>query len=164
MAQAARLAPVTPRLRLGFRQRRALLTLHIVAGVALLGDVAVILAIGVRAATTDNPQLAASAWELVSVLPLLFGIPLSFISLLSGIALGLGSKWGVLRYAWVVTKLLLNVSVILAGALLIGPTVSKLADGRDASEGVLIAAAIWDIVALTLATSLGVFKPGRRRR
>jgi hypothetical protein len=56
-----------------------------------------------------------SAWELVSVLPVLFGIPLS------------------------------------------------LAEGGDASEGVLIAGAIWDVVARTLATTLGVFKPGRRR-
>ena len=157
-------AQAAPRFHLGSRTRRTLLTIHIVAGVALLGDVAVILAIGVRATTTDDAQLAVSAWELVSVLPLLFGIPLSFLSLLSGIALGLGSKWGVLRYRWVTTKLVLNISVILAGALLIGPTVSKLADGRHASEGVLIAAVIWDIVALTLATSLGVFKPGRRRR
>ena len=134
------------------------------AGVALLGDVAVILAIGVRASTTSNAQLAADAWELVSVLPFLFGIPLSFLSLLTGLALGLGSKWGVLRYRWVTVKLLLNVSVILVGALVIGPTVTDLADGRDASEGVIVAATIWDIVALTLATTLGVFKPGRRRR
>ena len=84
MAQAA-----APRFHLGSRTRRALLTIHIVAGVALLG------------------------------------------------------------------------SVILAGALLIGPTVTSLADGSDASEGVLIAAVIWDIVALTLATTLGVFKPRR---
>jgi hypothetical protein len=148
------------RLRPGLR--RSLLTLHIVAGVALLGDVAVILAIGVRATTTDDPQLAAAAWELLSVLPFLFGIPLSFISLLTGVALGLGSKWGVLRHAWVRTKLVLNVSVIIVGALLIGPALTALADGREASEGVVLAGAAWDVAALTFATSLGVFKPRRR--
>ena len=141
-----------------------MLTLHIVAGVGLLGDVAVILAINVRAAATDDPQLAAAAYELLTMFPVLFGIPLSLTSLATGLVLGLGSKWGVFRYRWVTAKLLLNLSVILVGAFLIGPTTAALADGRDASSGVLIAASAYDVVALLLATGLSVFKPGRRRR
>ena len=140
-----------------------MLTLHIVSGVGLLGDVAAILAINVRAAATEDPQLAAAAYELLSMFPVLFGIPLSLTSLATGLVLGLGSKWGVFRYRWVTTKLLLNLSVILVGAFLIGPTTAALADGRDASEGVLIAASAYDVVALLLATGLSVFKPGRRR-
>ena len=54
--------------------------------------------------------------------------------------------------------------MILVGAFLIGPTTAALADGRDASAGVLIAASAYDVVALVLATGLSVFKPGRRRR
>ena len=141
-----------------------MLTLHIVAGVGLLGDVAVILAINVRAATTEDQQLAAAAYELLTLFPVLFGIPLSLTSLATGLVLGLGSKWGVFRYRWVTAKLLLNLSVILVGAFLIGPTTAALADGRDASSGVLIAASAYDVVALLLATGLSVFKPGRRRR
>ena len=111
-----------------------MLTLHIVAGVGLLGDVAVILAINIRAAATDEPQLAAAAYELLTMFPVLFGIPLSLTSLATGIMLGLSSKWGVLRYRWVTAKLLLNLSVILVGAFIIGPTTAALADGRDASS------------------------------
>jgi len=140
------------------------LTLHIVAGVGLLGDVAAILAINVRAATTSDPQLAASAYELLTIFPVLFGIPLSMTSLATGLVLGLGSKWGVLRYRWVTAKLLLNVSVILVGALLIGPATEAMVAGRDGSEAVLIGASAYDVVALLLATGLSVFKPGRRRR
>ena len=141
-----------------------MLTLHIVAGVGLLGDVAAILAINVRAATTSDPQLAASAYELLTIFPVLFGIPLSMTSLATGLVLGLGSKWGVLRYRWVTAKLLLNVSVILVGALLIGPATEAMVAGRDGSEAVLIGASAYDVVALLLATGLSVFKPGRRRR
>ena len=158
------LAPPLPAVRVGARTRRAVLTLHIVSGVGLLGDVAAILAINVRAATTEDPQLAAAAYELLTMFPVLFGIPLSLTSLATGLVLGLGSKWGVFRYRWVTAKLLLNLSVILVGAFLIGPTTAALADGRDASEGVLIAASAYDVVALLLATGLSVFKPGRRRR
>jgi len=140
------------------------LTLHIVAGVGLLGDVAAILAINVRAATTSDPQLAAAAYELLTMFPVLFGIPLSMTSLATGLVLGLGSKWGVLRYRWVTAKLLLNVSVILVGALIIGPTTAAMVEGRDASEAMLIGASAYDVAALLLATGLSVFKPGRRRR
>ena len=156
--------PASPMFRLGSRARRAVLTLHIIASVGLLGDVAAIVAINVRAATTPDAQLAASAYELLRVFPVLFGIPLSLTSLATGLALGLSSKWGVLRYWWVTAKLLLNVSVILVGAFVIGPTTTAMVDGRDSSETVLILASSYDVVALVLATGLSVFKPGRRRR
>ena len=62
--------------------------------------------------------------EMVKVLKMFartFGVPLSFGALLSGLTLGLGTRRGVFRYPWVITKLLLIVSVILVGALIIGP-------------------------------------------
>jgi hypothetical protein len=86
--------------------RRAVLTVHIIASVGLLGDVAAVLAVNVEAASTGDPELAAASYELLALFSVLFGIPLSFISLLSGIVLGVGTKWGILRYAWVTTKLL----------------------------------------------------------
>ena len=73
---------------------------------------------------------------------------------------GRSSKWGVLRYARVTSKLLLNVSVIVVGAFLIGPATGAMVDGRDGSEAVLILASACDVVALVLATGLSVFKPG----
>jgi hypothetical protein len=36
---------------------------------------------------------------------LVFGIPLSFGALITGVLLGLGTKWGVFRYPWVTTTL-----------------------------------------------------------
>ena len=152
----------TPR-RLSPRIRRAALTLHIVASVALLGTCAAIVAINARAATTDDATLATSAYRLLTMFPTLFGIPLSFTSLVTGIALGLGSKWGVLRYRWVTTKLVLIVSVILVGALILGPQEQALADGSGGSESVIALASAYDVLALCLATGLSVFKPGRAR-
>jgi hypothetical protein len=153
---------VAPR-RLSPALRRAVLTVHIVASVGLLGDVAAIVAINVRAATTADPALAASAYELLRMFPVLFGIPLSLASLGSGLALGLGSKWGVLRYRWVTAKLLLNLSVIVVGAVVIGPQTSAMVDGDGGWEAALIAASGYDVVALSLATWLSVYKPGRAR-
>jgi hypothetical protein len=147
------------------RTRRIVLTTHIVASVGLLGDVAVYLAVATRAATTSDPALQSACYELLTMFGFVFGIPLSLGSLATGVALGLGSKWGVIRYPWVTTKLALNVSVILVGALLLGPTADAMHQGGDADAGgLLIAGAAYDVAALTLATTLSVFKPGRARR
>jgi Predicted integral membrane protein (DUF2269) len=149
--------------RLSPSLRRAVLTVHIVASVGLLGDSAALLAVNVRAATTADPQLAASSYELLSMFSLVFGIPLSFTSLITGLVLGLGSKWGVLRHGWVATKLLVILSVILVGALVIGPATSAMLDGRGGSETPLILASAYDVLARTLSTGLSVYKPRRRR-
>ena len=143
--------------------RRTLLTAHIIASVGLLGDTAAVLAINIRAATTGDPDLAAASYELLDMFSFVFGIPLSFAALGTGIALGLGTKWGILRHRWVTAKLLLLVSVILVGALVLGPQTAAMLDGRDGSDTVLILGSAYDVLALSLATGLSVFKPGRRR-
>ena len=149
----------TPRRPLSPRLRRTVLTVHIAASVGLLGDIAAVLAMNVRAATTDDPELAHATYQLLEMFTFLFGIPLSFIALGSGIALGLGSKWGVLRHAWVAIKLGLLLSVILVGALVLGPATEAMQTGEGGRETVLIAGAAYDVLALALATGLSVFKP-----
>jgi hypothetical protein len=74
-----------------------------------------------------------------------------------------GSKWGVLRYPWVTTKLILNVSVLVVGALLLGPAIDEMRQGDGDAGGVLIAGATYDVIALAVATTLSVFKPGSAR-
>ncbi len=145
------------------RVRRAVLTVHIIASVGLLGDVAAVLAVNVRAATVTDPGFASASYELLQMFSLVFGIPLSFIALISGLTLGLGSKWGVLRHAWVTAKLLLVLSVILVGALVIGPATNEMRNGTGDTETLLIGAAAWDVLALTTATVLSVYKPRRRK-
>jgi hypothetical protein len=147
--------------RLSPSLRRAVLTTHIVLSVGLLGDCAVLLATAIRASATGDTQLAASAYELMSMFSLVFGIPLSFGSLATGLVLGLGTSWGVLRHRWVTTKLLLIVSVILVGALVIGPSEAAMVDGRGGRETVLIVAAAYQVLALCVATGLSVYKPRR---
>ena len=146
------------------RLRRAVLTLHIVASVGLLGDVLGFVAVAIRAATTADPELAAASYETLAMFSVVFGIPLSFLSLVTGLLLGAGTKWGVLRYRWVTAKLLLLVSVILVGSFVLGPATEAMRTGDGGTEGVVILGAAWDVAALTLATGLSVFKPGRRRR
>jgi hypothetical protein len=65
---------------------------------------------------------------------------------------------------WGVAKLLLIVSVMLVGSFVIGPAENMMLQrGVDASAR-LVAAASYDVLALAVATGLGVFKSGRSWR
>jgi len=152
-------APTIAGWRLGRRARNAILTIHIAVSVGLLGDSAGFLAVAIQRAVSDDPAFVDATHDLLGTFALAFGIPLSFLALLTGIALGLGTPWGVFRYPWVVAKLVLIVTVIAVGAIVLRPV---LADDT-AGSGRLIVGAAYDVVALTVATALAVFKPGRAR-
>jgi hypothetical protein len=156
-------APPRARFKLRPVTRRAVLTAHIIAGVGLLGDVGAVLAVNVRAASTGDAALAAASYDLLAMFTVLFGIPLSFIALGTGVLLGLSSPWGVIRHAWVAVKLGLLLGVILVGAFVLGPGTEAMRSGDGEAETRLIAGSAYDVAALTLATGLSVFKPRRRR-
>jgi len=143
------------------RVRQTVLTAHIIISVGLLGDSAGFLAVALRASHTNDPGSALELVQVLNMFALVFGIPLSVGAILSGITLGLGTGWGVFRYPWVVTKLLLIVSVMVVGGLVIGPAIGAMLHGRGDTTARLVAAAAYDVVALAVATALSVFKPGR---
>ena len=143
--------------------RKPLLALHIVSSVGLLGATSSSLLLALVAATTEDPDLAHSAYDLISTQSLAFGIPLSFLSLFTGIALGAATKWGVVRYRWTAGKLALLVLVIFNGALAIGPTTEARLRG-DASEWALAVVISATVVLLVASVALSVFKPGGRLR
>ena len=145
--------------------RKALLTLHIVTAVGLLGSVAGLLVAATRAATRHDVAEAHAIYELMAILPFTVGIPLSFLALGTGTLLGLTSRWGVLRHWWVSAKLALLVATILLGALVVGPTVDTLADGT--APAAVDRTGAWRLVVvlatqltmLLAAVVLAVFRP-----
>jgi Predicted integral membrane protein (DUF2269) len=143
--------------------RRALLTTHIVASVGLLGDVSAFLVVAIQAASTGDPAFAATSYDLLATFSAVFGIPLSIVALATGVTLGRGTKWGVFKTPWVAIKLGLLASVILMGALVLGPSVEQMRTGAGGTETRIVLGAAWDVLALTLATVLSVYKPGRTR-
>ena len=145
------------------RVRKPLLLVHITSSVALLGATSSSLLLALIAATTADAELARSAYELMSTQSLVFGIPLSFLALGTGLALGPASKWGVLRYRWTAAKLVLLVLVIFNGALNIGRMTQQRLDGGG-SEWALVAVVSVSVVLLFASIVLSVFKPGGRLR
>lgn len=141
---------------------KSVLTLHIIVSVGLLGDSAGYLAVALHAAMLDDPAAAHASYQILQMLAFVFGIPLSFMTLLSGLWLTYLTKWKLFRYPWVTIKFLLIISVILVGALVLRGGMDSMLQGIGGAEGRLIAGSGYDVVALTLATVLGVFKPGKK--
>ena len=154
------MTPIRTRLR---GARKALVALHIIASVGLLGATSSSLLLALSAAVSDDAQLAHSAYRMMSTQSLVFGIPLSFLSLGTGVALGAATKWGVTRYRWTTAKLVLLVLVIFNGALGIGPTTEARLNG-DGSEWALVGIVGASVFMLATSVVLSVYKPGGRRR
>lgn len=152
-----------PQFRLAPRARKSIVVLHVISSVAILGQAwvnAVLAVIAMRA-----PGSARAAYSFMQDLVYASAAPLSILALVSGVMLGLGTKWGVLRFRWVTAKLVLLLLVVLAGITIQGPLLERLiAAPSSAAQLMNLAATLVQLVLLAVATWLSVFKPGGRIR
>jgi hypothetical protein len=164
----------TPRLALGRGWRRGLLVTHVVSGGAWIGIdviVAVLVATGWFADDLELRSLAYRALAAFVVWPMLVS---GLVCLGTGLLLGLGTKWGLVRYWWVLVKLVLNLLLCTLIVVVLQPGMDDVAaygedllTGSPASDGAarLFFPPAVSLTCLTLATVLAVYKPwGRVRR
>jgi hypothetical protein len=161
------------RRRLGIRARRIALITHIAAAGAWLGvDVAMAVLIVTAMTSSDRGTLAFTlqALELVTVWPLL---SCGLVCLLSGVVLGLGSRWGVLRYWWVATKLAITLVLLtLVVVSLRFEVADQAARARRLAAGVPVTFDLTNLIypptvspaLLLVALALSVVKPWGRIR
>ncbi|MDQ1417480.1 MAG: hypothetical protein QOF81_3093 [Acidimicrobiaceae bacterium] len=167
-----------PRFHLSAPWRRAWLTFHILVSVAWVGVEACILALGLTGLVNHDPALRRAAYLIVGRIGTFFITPVSLGALVSGLVLGLGTKWGLVRYRWVFLKLAMGVVLTVGsnGAILWRLRSAAAQVGRgvapDAVDAryLMISAPTVATVLLVTATVLSVYKPwgrtgwGRTRR
>jgi uncharacterized membrane protein len=160
--------------RLGGRARKTVLLLHIIAAGTWFGlDVAMAILV-FTAIFTESAEVRAHTLQslrLVTVWPMFSA---AMLSLITGLILGLGSKYGLLRYWWVAIKLALNIILSTLIVTALRGEVAKAADlGSQLAAGAdldwnfsnMLYPPIVSPTALTVAFLLAVFKPwGRIRR
>jgi hypothetical protein len=88
--------------------RKANLTADITFSVGWIGAVAAFLALGIAGLTSKDAEVVRSAYLAMKVTAWFVIVPLAFASLLTGIVQSLGTKWGLLRHYWVLTKFFLT--------------------------------------------------------
>lgn len=172
-ASTPRTTPTTPRVPLGRRTRRAVLVLHVVSAGAWIG-VEVLLGTLVGAAwLTDDVEVSGLAYQAIGLFiagPLLVS---GLACLATGLVLGLGTKYGLVRFWWVLVKLVLNLVLVTLVLVVLQPGMAEVAEhgrllarGTDSGTDVssLVFPPVVSLTALTLAVTLSVFKPWGRIR
>jgi hypothetical protein len=141
---------------------KLLLTTHLVVSVSWLGVAATKLAIGLAIEAADSQERADALFLAFDAVNVVFPVA-ALSTLISGIVLSLGTKYGLLRFYWVVTKLLLTVAVIIT-SVQIGPRITALmANGvQELPLRALLALSITHVLMLVAATVMSTYKPWSR--
>ena len=144
----ARTSPSKQRLSPGLR--KATIILHILCGIGWMGlDIGLIVLL-LTGYTTESATEAAAAYNAVAIV-IPWSVPiLATGMLLSGILLGWGTKWGLLRYWWVFVKLVIGVVLNLLVWFALLPGVADL----ETSDPTLTADAVRDTIGSDVITSM----------
>jgi hypothetical protein len=152
---------MTPRLR------KFALAAHLTLSVGWIGAVAAYMALDVAAATSQDAQTLRAAYLAMDLIARYVIVPLAFASLLTGLVMAVGTKWGLFRHYWVLISFLLTIvaTVVLLvetqtisyfADIAADPTTSS--DDLRALEGTLVHS-VGGTVALLVILVLNVYKP-----
>jgi len=89
--------------------RKAALAMHLAVSVGWIGAAAAYLALDLTAATTADAALLRATYLGMGLIADSVLVPLALATLVSGIVVSLGTKWGLMRHWWVVASLALTV-------------------------------------------------------
>jgi hypothetical protein len=119
--------------------RKFALATHLTFSVGWIGAVVAYLALGVSSVTSQDAQTVRAAWIAMDMTGWYVIVPLALASLLTGLVMALGTKWGLFRHYWVLFSLGLT---ILATVVLLFhmPDVSVLADAAREADGTSLGA------------------------
>lgn len=149
------------------RLRKLALATHLTCSVGWLGAVAAYLALDFTVATSQDPLIVRAAWIAMGVVASWVIVPLAVASLLTGIVMALGTKWGLIRHWWVLISFLLTliaVAVLLSETGVISRRAAIAAD-PSVSDGQLLALpatlphSVGGLVVLLVIQVLNVYKP-----
>ncbi len=145
--------------------RKFSLSVHLTVSVGWIGAVVAYVGLGVTAGRTDDPELIRSMWLAMEVIGWYVIVPLALASLVTGLLMALGTKWGLFKHYWVTISFVLTLFCV-AVLLLHVPSVTSSAqlarsadaDALDALGGDLEHPSI-GLVILLVVQALNLYKP-----
>ncbi|MDG4840891.1 hypothetical protein O7631_30570 [Micromonospora sp. WMMD967] len=145
--------------------RKALLTLHLVTSLGWLGADLVLLTLGIAVQRGADPAVLYPVGALVGTV--LFA-PLSVLVWLIGVVSALLTPWGLLRYRWVLVKLVITTVMVGLVLFLLTPNLRHAGalgaalPVRDRAD--LVIAPAVSTTLMIIATVLSTYKPWGRRQ
>lgn len=98
------------------RFRKAVLVAHVAVSVGWLGAASLMAMLGVLAARS-SVETRPAVYEMLHMLDLAAMIPFSLGAVGTGLVLSIGTTWGLLRFYWVVAKMIVTLAIMLFAAL-----------------------------------------------
>ncbi|WP_033374846.1 hypothetical protein [Actinopolyspora halophila] len=159
------------------RTRKAVLSGHLVVTVGWAGASLCLAALNLTGLFAGDEVVRTAVYVAAGGLVRFVTLPLSLLSLASGIVIGLGTKWGLLRHWWVLISLIGTAAMAALVVFALMPLTGGIAADVLAAESVpvrevvggravpAVVAPCVATVALSALTALNVYKPrGRVRR
>ena len=149
------------------RLRKLALAAHITVAVGWIGAVAGYVALDVAAATSQDARTLRAAYLGMELIAQYVIVPSAVTSLLTGVVMSLGTRWGLFRHYWVVISLLLTIIaivVLLAETQTIGYLADTAADPATSGDdlralGSTLVHSVGGTVVLVAILVLNVYKP-----
>jgi hypothetical protein len=149
------------------RLRKLALAVHIALAVGWIGAVAGYIALDVAAATGQDAQTLRAAYLAMEVIAWYVIVPLAIASLLSGLVMSVGTKWGLFRHYWVLISLLLTIVatvILLVETQTISSFAAKAANSTTSGDelralGSTLVHSVGGAVVLFVILVLNVYKP-----
>jgi hypothetical protein len=150
-----------------------MLVVHILSAGAWVGIDVVVGVLVVSGWFTGDRAIRGLAYQALGVFAVGPMLTAGLVCLVSGIVLGLGSRYGLVRYWWVAVKLVMNVVLCVAIVFALRPGMGDLVEhGRALAAGhpstldvsTLFFPPAVSLASLTVATVLAVVKPWGRIR
>ena len=148
--------------------RKLTLTAHVTSSIGWFGAVAAFLALAIAGMTSQASEMARAAYLAMQLMTWFVIVPLAAVSLLSGVASSLGTRWGLFRYYWVLLKLLLtgfSIVILLVHTqpidFLAGVAARTRLSGADLEglQRLLVTASAAALAVLFMLTVLSIYKP-----
>jgi hypothetical protein len=148
--------------------RRVWLTVHVVSSVGWLGIELAMLALCLTGMATDHPASMRGMYAAAAVLADTMLMPAALLMVVSGVTLGIGTKWGLAKYHWVFAKIVISALLLVASVFTLNDNLQTVADlagsGQlDGADAVSLAGMMSVIALLGLAaTVFSILKPWGR--
>ena len=147
--------------------RKLALTLHVAISVGWLGAAAAYMALDFTVANGQDAQVLRAAYLGMDLIARNVIVPLALASLLSGIVMSLGTRWGLFRHYWVVISLVLTTvatAVLLVEAQVISALASTAASAATSDEELralpnTLAHSVGGTLVLLVVFVLNMYKP-----
>ena len=147
--------------------RKLVLAVHIAISVGWFGALLAYTALDVAVAGNPDAQTLRAAYLAMALIAGNVIVPLAIGSLVTGIAISLGTKWGLFRHYWVVISLLLTVvaTVVLVVEMATINQFAAVANDLSASTeqlralGTTLPHSVGGMIVLLVVLVLNIYKP-----